>query len=96
MVPGPTYSQFQRDFADRAEVRLVPAPMNDYHLQFHRDHRKDLVLALEKAYKFASQEGIHIKALLICNPEPTWTLLSSRDTDRGCEVLRPTEFASSR
>ncbi|KAF7538181.1 hypothetical protein G7054_g3168 [Neopestalotiopsis clavispora] len=68
LVPVPTYSQFQRDFSDRADVRLVPVPMADYHLQFHCDHSKDFVLALEKAYKSALREGIRVKALLICNP----------------------------
>lgn len=68
MYTTPNYGMFKHDIETRNGIEIVEVPCEEQFDQFSANNADELILKFESALKVASQRGILVRAVLLCNP----------------------------
>jgi len=68
MYATPNYGMFRHDIETRNGIEIVEVPCEEPFDQFSANNADELILKFEAALEGASQRGIRVRAILLCNP----------------------------
>lgn len=87
LVETPNYGMFEADLIYQNGLKLIFVPTEGVEDRFSASYSAQLVAAYEKALQTASEQGITVRAVLICNPCNPLGRCYSRDS-----LIRLAEF----